>query len=55
MENYINHPHWLYLINDEVCLLTQEEAVYLKFQGNDVFNVSESLGMDPEYLKVKAN
>ena len=45
--------HFLYLVKtSEMKLMTVEEAAYLSLMKEcDVYNVTESLGMEPEMLE----
>lgn len=37
----------LYLIDNEVLLLKPKHAMLYELEGRDIFDVTESLGMDP--------
>lgn len=47
-------PHYLYMIKDtQFKLLTVEQAAFIALMDDtEVFNVNESLGMEPDYLAV---
>lgn len=47
-------PHYLYMIKDtQFKLLTIEQAAFIALMDDtEVFNVNESLGMEPDYLAV---
>jgi hypothetical protein len=37
----------LYLLDDQILLLRPKDAIVYYLQGKDIFDVTESLGMDP--------
>lgn len=47
-------PHYLYMIKDtQFKLLTVEQAAFIALMDDtEVFNVNESLGMEPDYFEV---
>lgn len=46
-------PHYLYMIKDtKLKLLTVEQAAFIALMDDtEVFNVNESLGMEPDYFE----
>jgi len=48
-------PHYLYLVkNTRMELLTEAQAAHLALMGDvEVFNVNESLDMEPDMLEIE--
>jgi len=48
-------PHFLYLIKDtQMKLLTESQAAHLALMADvEVFNISESLDMEPDLLEIE--